>query len=154
MVRSGPRTPAFHAPASDRRIEAGELLMIDMSATRHHYHGNTARAFSIGDNAFWADALGTLTAMRDETCALIRPGDPTMKLQRLMDAAVDAAGLREHVWWVGSLRASRCPDWVSHICLNDEEGFEAGVSSPASWPTGRSSSGTSTSTRASASSTR
>lgn len=132
MVRTGSKTPAFHAPAGDRRIQAGELLMIDMSATRRHYHGNTARAFSIGGHPFWEDALATLTAMRDETCAQIRPGDPTMKLQRLMDEAVDAAGLREYVWWVGGyvLGISMPPDWVGHIYLNDEEGFETGVFDP------------------------
>jgi len=132
MVRTGPRTAAFHAPASDRRIAQGDLLMIDVSAVRHQYHGNTARAFSIGENAFWADALAKLVAARDETCAQIRPGDPTMKLQRLMDAAVDDAGLRDYVWWVGGyvLGISMPPDWVGHIYLNDEEGFEAGVFDP------------------------
>jgi len=132
MVRTGPQTAAFHAPASDRRIAPGDLLMIDMSATRHQYHGNTARAFSIGENAFWADALAKLVAARDETCAKIRPGEPTMKLQRLMDEAVDDAGLRDYVWWVGGyvLGASVPPDWVGHIYLNDEEGFEAGVFDP------------------------
>ncbi len=132
MVRTGPQTAAFHAPAGDRAIEQGDLLMIDMSATRHQYHGNTARAFSLGENAFWADALTKLVAARDETCAQIRPGDPTIKLQRLMDEAVDAAGLRDLVWWVGGyvLGISVPPDWVGHVYLNDEEGFEAGVFDP------------------------
>jgi ectoine hydrolase len=132
MVRTGPQTAAFHSPAGDRRIEKGDLLMIDMSAVRHQYHGNTARAFSIGENAFWAGALEKLVAARDQTCAQIRPGDPTMKLQRLMDEAVDAAGLRDYVWWVGGyvLGIAVPPDWVGHVYLNDEEGFEAGVFDP------------------------
>ena len=50
--------------------------MIDMSAVRHQYHGNTARAFSIGENAFWADALAKLVAARDETCAQISRATP------------------------------------------------------------------------------
>ena len=51
-----------------------------------------------------------------------------MKLQRLMDEAVDAAGLRDYVWWVGGyvLGISVPPDWVGHVYLNDEEGFERG----------------------------
>jgi hypothetical protein len=55
-----------------------------------------------------------------------------MKLQRLMDQAVEAADLREYVWWVGGyvLGISMPPDWVGHIYLNDEEGFEAGVFAP------------------------
>ncbi len=132
MVRTGPKTAAFHAPAGDRPIRQGELLMIDMSAVRHQYHGNTARAFSLGENAFWTDALAKLVEARDTTCAQIRAGDPTMKLQRLMDAAVDAAGLRDHVWWVGGyvLGIAEPPDWVGHVYLNDEEGFEPGVFDP------------------------
>lgn len=132
MVRTGPRTAAFHAPAGDRRIAPGDLLMIDMSAARHQYHGNTARAFSLGENAFWADALAKLVEARDATCAQIRPGDLTMKLQRLMDEAVDAAGLRDLVWWVGGyvLGIAMPPDWVGHVYLNDEEGFEPGVFDP------------------------
>ena len=132
MVRTGPQTAAFHAPAGDRRITQGDLLMIDMSAVRHQYHGNTARAFSIGEDRFWADALAKLVAAREETCAQIRPGDPTMKLQRLMDEAVDAADLRKYVWWVGGyvLGISVPPDWVGHVYLDDEEGFEPGVFDP------------------------
>jgi ectoine hydrolase len=133
MVRTGPNTMHFHRPASQRRIAAGELLMIDMSAAYHHYHGNTARAFSLGDNPVWATRLAKLVAARDETVAQLRPGDPTQRLQDLMDAAVDAAGdLRQYVWWVGGyvIGATPPPDWVGHVYLNDEEGFEKGVFTP------------------------
>jgi Xaa-Pro aminopeptidase len=133
MVRSGPNTFNFHHPATERRIAQGELLMIDMSAACHHYHGNTARALSLGENPFWAEKLEKLAAARDETVAQLRPGDPTRRLQELMDEAVDAAGgLREYVWWVGGyvLGATMPPDWVGHVYLNDEEGFEKGVFDP------------------------
>jgi len=132
MVHGGPNSNHFHAPASERPIQAGELLQIDMSAAYAHYHGNTARAFCIGGDPFWESAYEKLGDIRDATVAEIRPGDPTMKLQRAMDDAVDAAGLRDLVWWVGGyvLGASMPPDWVGHIYLNDEEGFEAGVFEP------------------------
>jgi Xaa-Pro aminopeptidase len=132
MVHSGLDSNHFHAPASERRIVAGELLQIDMSAAYCHYHGNTARAFSIGEDRFWQDAYAKLPAIRDATVAQIRPGDPTMKLQRLMDEQIDAAGLRDLVWWVGGyvLGISMPPDWVGHVYLNDEEGFEPGVFEP------------------------
>lgn len=133
MVRTGTNTFNFHHPASDRRIQQGELLMIDMSAACNHYHGNTARAFSLGGDPFWAEKLEKLTRARDETVKQVRPGDSTQRLQDLMDAAVDAAGgLREHVWWVGGyvLGATPPPDWVGHVYLNDAEGFEPGVFEP------------------------
>lgn len=132
MVHSGTNSNHFHAPASERRIGSGELLQIDMSAACRHYHGNTARAFSIGENRFWENAYVTLGEIRDETVARIRPGDPTMKLQQLMDEGIDAAGLRDLVWWVGgyALGISMPPDWVGHVYLNDEEGFAPGVFDP------------------------
>ena len=132
MVHSGPNSNHFHAPASERAIEAGELLMVDMSACYRHYHGNTARAFSIGANPFWDNALRELEAGLYETTARIKPGDPAMKLQRLMDDYVDRVGLRDWVWWVGGyvLGATMPPDWVGHVYLSDEEGFEPGVFDP------------------------
>lgn len=132
MVHAGTNSNHFHAPADERPLRPGELLMVDMSATYHHYHGNTARAFSLGENHFWEDALRKLVEGQRETVAQVRPGDPTMKLQRLMDAFVDRCGLREFVWWVGGyvLGATMPPDWVGHVYLNDEEGFEPGVFEP------------------------
>jgi Xaa-Pro aminopeptidase len=133
MVRTGPNTFNFHHPATERRIRQGELLMIDMAAAYNHYHGNTARAFCLGDDPFWGGKLAKLAAARDETVAQLRPGDSTQRLQDLMDAAVDAAGdLRQYVWWVGGyvLGATPPPDWVGHVYLNDEEGFEPGVFEP------------------------
>lgn len=133
MVRVGDNTFNFHHPATERAITAGELLMIDMSAGYNHYHGNTARAFALGERPEWAERLAKLAAARDETVAQLELGDPTQRLQDLMDSAVDAAGgLREYVWWVGGyvLGATPPPDWVGHVYLNDEEGFEKGVLAP------------------------
>jgi hypothetical protein len=103
-----------------------------MSATRHQYHGNTARAFSLGGDARWAEALRKLDEGLWETVAQIRPGDPTMKLQNLMDDYADRSGVRELVWWVGGyvLGIAVPPDWVGHVYLNDEEGFEPGRFDP------------------------
>lgn len=132
MVRSGPRTAAFHGMPGDRRLQQGDLVMVDLCAARHHYHGNTARAFSLGGDERWQRVLAQLEAILWETTAAVRPGDPTMRLQRLMDEQVDAAGLRDLVWWVGgyALGIAHPPDWVGHVYLNDEEGFEPGRFDP------------------------
>ncbi len=158
MVRTGANTFNFHHPATERRIEQGELLMIDMSAAYHHYHGNTARALSLGENPFWAEKLDKLAVARDVTVAELRPGDPTQRLQELMDEAVDAAGgLREYVWWVGGYvlgvdDAAR----LGRPRLPERRGGlrDGRLRHPGSWPTGRSSSGISRARRVSASSTR
>lgn len=132
MVHSGPNSNRFHRPASERRCEKGDLVMIDMSAARHHYHGNTARAFSLGPNDFWSDVLTKINDALWDTTAAVRTGSPTQRLQDLMDRAVDAAGLRDYVWWVGgyTLGIAMPPDWVGHVYLNDKEGFEPGYLVP------------------------
>jgi Xaa-Pro aminopeptidase len=132
MVHSGPNSNRFHRPATDRKVEQGDLVMIDMSASSRQYHGNTARAFSLGPNPFWSDALERVNEALWATTAAVRPGDTTHRLQELMDAAVDAATLRPYVWWVGgyTLGASLPPDWVGHVYLNDREGFEPGYLVP------------------------
>jgi Xaa-Pro aminopeptidase len=132
MVHSGPNSCRFHRPASERRIQKGELLMIDMSAAYRQYHGNTARAFSLGPNPFWSDALERVNEALWATTSAIEPGAPTQQLQERMDEAIDAADLRSYVWWVGgyALGISMPPDWVGHVYLSDKEGFAPGYMVP------------------------
>jgi Xaa-Pro dipeptidase len=132
MVHSGPNSNRFHRPATQRAVQKGELVMIDMSAAYNHYHGNTARAFSLGPNAFWSDTLSRVNDALWETTQAVKPGDPTRRLQELMDLAVDDAGLRDYVWWVGgyTLGVAMPPDWVGHVYLSEEEGYEAGYLVP------------------------
>ena len=119
MVHSGPNSNRFHRPASRRAVQKGELVMIDMSAAFNHYHGNTARAFSLGPNDFWSDALSRTNEALWAVLAAVRPGESTQRMQDLSDRAVDDAGLREFVWWVGGyvLGISMPPDWVGHVFL-------------------------------------
>jgi Xaa-Pro aminopeptidase len=128
MVRSGPNSNRFRRPATRRAVQKGELVMIDMSAAFNHYHGATARAFSLGPDPFWSDALARANEALWAVVAAVEPGESTRRLQELTDRAVDDAGLRRHVWWVGghALGTSLPPDSVGHVYLSEREGFEAG----------------------------
>lgn len=48
IVTSGPRTASPHAKTSDRRINAGELVMIDTGASSEGYACDLTRTFALG----------------------------------------------------------------------------------------------------------
>jgi Xaa-Pro aminopeptidase len=132
MVHSGPNSNRFHRPATQRAVQKDELVMVDMSAAYHHYHGNTARAFSLGANPFWSDVLARANDALWAVTSAVKPGEPTRRLQELTDRAVDDAGLRDYVWWVGgyTLGVAIPPDWVGHVYLSEDEGYEPGYLVP------------------------
>ena len=47
-VASGKKTAATHALASRKKIQAGEIVVVDICGVRHRYHTNLARTFSMG----------------------------------------------------------------------------------------------------------
>jgi Xaa-Pro aminopeptidase len=75
IVASGPRSAMPHGVASDRRIEAGDLVTIDLGARVDGYHADMTRAFAVGGTRArergWYDAV--LEAL-EAALAAIRPG--------------------------------------------------------------------------------
>src|SRR4030042_4818790 len=49
IVASGPRSWFPHGTATNRRIEKGDLVTIDMGATFNGYRSDTTRTFILGD---------------------------------------------------------------------------------------------------------
>ena len=128
MIHSGTRGDQLHQPSRHRPLKRGDMVMFDMSAAYHGYHCNTARALSLGPGQpRWTQALDRLAEAVVTTTAQIEPGMSTGVLQKLMDEAVDEAGLREWVWWVGgyALGLGGVGDWVGHVYLNPGEAFES-----------------------------
>ena len=48
IVASGPRSALPHADASDRRLQRGELLLVDFGAVTHGYCADVTRTFVVG----------------------------------------------------------------------------------------------------------
>ena len=76
-VESGPRSAMPSTYASERRIEMGDLVLIDMGPTFHGYFGDLTRTFAIGDpSKAQRDLLELTLASQAEGIAAIRAGVP------------------------------------------------------------------------------
>jgi Xaa-Pro aminopeptidase len=49
IVVSGPRSALVHGKPSDRRIQAGDLVLFDFGATWHGYNGDITRTICVGE---------------------------------------------------------------------------------------------------------
>ena len=114
MIGSGPRAGTHHSPPQHRRIRQGELVFVDFCGCLHRYHVNVNRTFSLGEpDRRWTQMMDTSAGCTPAVVDAIKVGDPLSKVQAVADAYIDAAGLRQYVWFVGgySLGIAMPPDW-------------------------------------------
>ena len=80
-VLSGAKTNACHAVATRRRMQAGELVVIDVAGVHKRYHVNAARAFSLGEPSPQVrDCAARAAGMMDRVRECLRPGLPVREL--------------------------------------------------------------------------
>jgi Xaa-Pro aminopeptidase len=99
IVGSGARTALTTFLPSSRRIETGDLLVLDCGARVAGYHGDMCRAVVAGKPN--DEQRRMLEATRDGVEAAIdaiRPGVLVRDVQRRTRSAAEAAGLGDH-WW-------------------------------------------------------
>jgi Xaa-Pro aminopeptidase len=90
---SGPRTALVAGPATDRRLEAGDLMIIDVNPLIRHYKGDITRTFCVGRPTAAQQAMHVaLVAALDRAMVLARPGMPGGVLEAAMRAVVSEAG--------------------------------------------------------------
>lgn len=125
MVGSGTRAGTHHSPAQHRRVGNDELVFVDFCGCLHRYHVNLNRTFALGEvDHRWYDLMERASATIDAIVEQTGPGDLLSKVQKVGDAATDANGLRENVWFIGgySLGISMPPDWVGEIWVDPRAG--------------------------------
>ena len=97
IVASGPRSAMPHGVASNRRIEAGDLVTIDMGARVAGYHADMTRAFGVGPVAEplrgWYDAV---LAAQSTAVAAIEPGATGVALDAVARQQLAQSDLAEH----------------------------------------------------------
>lgn len=75
MIISGPNSAGFHNFASDRLIEAGDLILIDFSVVADGWFSDMTRMFSIGEPAPEARRICEITALaKERAVGLLHPG--------------------------------------------------------------------------------
>lgn len=93
VVASGPRTSHAHTKTSDRAINKGDVLLIDVGARYHGYVSDLTRTFFVGEPPEEFLRLHQLDLeVRRHTLATIKPGVPIGDVDQAAHDYVDSAG--------------------------------------------------------------
>ena len=97
IVAAGPHAAEPHHHPGPRRIERGDLVVIDMGAMVDGYCSDMTRTFSIGEPApQQRRILDVVTAAHDAGVDAARPGTPTRAVDAAARDVIRAAGWAEH----------------------------------------------------------
>jgi Xaa-Pro aminopeptidase len=113
-VISGRKSIATHAYSTRRKIQAGDIVCIDVCGVHNRYHVNAARTFSIGEPA--ADVKNVTdraAAVMDVVKSCLRPNLPVAELNEKVKAYYDKENLWTSRGWIG--------------------GYEMGIGFPSDW---------------------
>lgn len=97
IVASGPHAALPHARPTDRRIEPGELLLLDFGGVYDGYCVDLTRTVATGEPVA-AEArrlYRAVLAARDAAIAAVRPGIPADEVDRAARTVLEAEGLGE-----------------------------------------------------------
>ena len=135
-VLSGTKTNAPHGLSTRRKIQGGEIVLVDLCGVYKRYHINIARTFSMGEPAKDVQVLASkATAYMEVIRAALRPNLPVRELNRIILEQLAAAGLWDRRGWIGGYEMGIAfpPDWVGNFVydplseVNAERLFEPGT---------------------------
>ncbi len=135
-VLSGKKSNCPHAMASRKKVEPGDIVLVDVCGVYKRYHANLARTFSMGEPAddvrrVAAKAAGSVAVLH----SLLRPGLPVRELNETVMAYYQSQGIWEDRGWIGGYEMGIAfpPDWVGHFVydplseINADSIFQPGV---------------------------
>jgi Xaa-Pro dipeptidase len=94
VVGSGPRSAAVNAPPTDRRLERGDMLRLDIIGTKARYHSDVARTAVVGEPSDEQQRVYDLLHGVHRRCLdALRPGVLTSDVYAIYRDAMDEAGL-------------------------------------------------------------
>lgn len=135
-VLSGAKANAAHALSSRRRIQEGELVLVDCSGVVKRYHCNMARTFACGDpGKDVLDYAAKCSASMAELGDLIRPNLPVAELYATMKRFYEDQGVWQDRGFIGGYEMGIAfqPDWVGNVIYdvasseNADRVFEPGT---------------------------
>ncbi len=97
IVASGPNGALPHARPTERRIEPGELVVVDFGALIDGYRSDMTRTLSIGEvrSGELADALSAVLSAQRAGVSALRPGITGAELDSVCRSSLAAAGFGE-----------------------------------------------------------
>ncbi|HEV7809962.1 MAG TPA: Xaa-Pro peptidase family protein, partial [Candidatus Limnocylindrales bacterium] len=103
IVASGPNSASPHHDASDRVIQAGEPIVLDIGGTYGGYNSDTTRTLWVtggddanGPTAEFRHLFGVLQAAQESATARVRPGVPAEVIDAAARSIIDAEGYGEN----------------------------------------------------------
>jgi Xaa-Pro aminopeptidase len=97
IAASGPHSAMPHARASDRLLQAGDLLTLDFGAVCRGYHSDITRTFVLGEPSPEQDRIYRLVGEAQSLgVEAVRPGIAVKDLDALVRDKITAAGHGEH----------------------------------------------------------
>lgn len=98
-ISSGPRTNVAHGLPTLRRLEAGDLVMIDIHPVVGGYTADMCRMACVGNpTTEQQDAYNLYVKALDATIAMVKAGIGVMDLEQTMHGSLKAAGHADHIF--------------------------------------------------------
>jgi len=97
IVASGPHGASPHHEVSDRRLQPGDAIVVDIGGTTPEgYCSDETRTYALGDpGPEYADAYAQLLSAQLAATAAVRPGVPCEAIDAVARDSLSAAGLGE-----------------------------------------------------------
>jgi Xaa-Pro aminopeptidase len=93
IVASGPNSASPHHAAGDRRIQAGDAIVLDIGGQRDGYGSDTSRTAFVGEPPpEFAALFEVLRAAQSAACDAVRPGVPAAEIDRTARDIITDAG--------------------------------------------------------------
>tara|TARA_Y100001960_G_scaffold296506_1_gene342069 strand:+ start:2933 stop:4174 length:1242 start_codon:yes stop_codon:yes gene_type:complete len=113
-VLSGKKSLATHGYTTRRKMQAGDIVCIDVCGVHNRYHMNAARTFSLGEPADDVkDVCHRASNVMDIVKDCLRPNLPIREFNEKVKAHYDKEDLWDSRGWIG--------------------GYEMGISFPSDW---------------------
>ena len=96
IVASGPNSALPHARPTDRELQAGDLVIIDVGAAVDGYRSDMTRSFVLGDADEQAAAmLAAVGRSQSAGVATVRPGVAAGEIDKACRSIIEEAGMGE-----------------------------------------------------------
>lgn len=96
IVASGPNSALPHARPTERRLQAGDPVVIDVGATVDGYRSDMTRSFVLGGSGERAEAmLELVTRSQSAGVAAVRPGVEASEIDGACRTVIEQAGMGE-----------------------------------------------------------
>lgn len=97
MIQSGPNGAVPHNPTGERRLQAGDTLVVDSVIVRDGFHNDLTRTYAVGEPSPRAkEAYQTVRRAQAAAIAAARPGVECRELDEIARGVISVAGFGDY----------------------------------------------------------